>query len=435
MLLHDPSGALDPHLVQELVGSLGEASGLPIGFYCQGATGNALAGALEAARAGADRIACAVYPIALNLHRVSAEGLAEALAGLGLDTQIDVDRLWQASEIVMEHIGDDPVTPLAPRVAVRAARHKLPAGLVAALDTHLRASSAGDRIDEVLEELNRIRGETGWPPLASPIGQVLASQALLHVLSAERYTTIIDEFRDLAGGRFGAPPAGIDPAVTRALSLHADAEPAEPVPDFEDLREDAEGLASSEEELILLALFPDDAPRLLETIRARAGGDEGLVRGSVDQSRAERIREIVRVVQESGVAEITLEEGDLRVTVRRTADRTTDVPVSAPLPESAPPPPAESDASTNGLMRVESPMVGVFYRAPEPGAAPFVEEGDVVEPGQTLCILEAMKLMNHVKADIAGVVRGIAVVNGDPVEFGQLLFELEPLATRPLDAL
>jgi acetyl-CoA carboxylase biotin carboxyl carrier protein len=76
-------------------------------------------------------------------------------------------------------------------------------------------------------------------------------------------------------------------------------------------------------------------------------------------------------------------------------------------------------------------MVGTFYRSPEPGAPPFVEEGDVVVPGQTLCILEAMKLMNEVKAEVEGVVRRIHVENAQPVEYGQLLFELEPVDGRP----
>ena len=87
------------------------------------------------------------------------------------------------------------------------------------------------------------------------------------------------------------------------------------------------------------------------------------------------------------------------------------------------------------LVRVESPMVGTFYRAPEPGASPFVEEGDAVATGQTLCILEAMKLMNEVKADVEAVVRNVCVENAQPVEYGQVLFELEPLNGRPLDAL
>ena len=77
-------------------------------------------------------------------------------------------------------------------------------------------------------------------------------------------------------------------------------------------------------------------------------------------------------------------------------------------------------------------MIGVFYRAPEPGAPPFVEVGDPVAAGQTLCLLEAMKLMNEIKAETEGVIRAIHVQNAEPVEFGQLLFTLEPLPPRPL---
>src|ERR687885_2209720 len=144
VLLHDPTGSLQPHRARELVTGLREATNLPIGIYCQGSAGNALAAALEAARAGADLIACAVYPIALTLHRVSGEALAEALLGLGLECDVDVAALWRASDLVDEYIGDEPVTPLAPRIAVRAAEHDPPAGLVAALDGNLRAQGSGD---------------------------------------------------------------------------------------------------------------------------------------------------------------------------------------------------------------------------------------------------------------------------------------------------
>jgi len=124
----------------------------------------------------------------------------------------------------------------------------------------------------------------------------------------------------------------------------------------------------------------------------------------------------------------------MRVSVRSSAE-----PVSAQPAEAAPlalPEPSSTPLTrpSNGYVRVESPMVGTFYRAPEPGAAPFVEVGDVVGPGQTLCILEAMKLMNEVKSELEAVVRQIHVDNAQPVEFGQVLFELEPLAGRLLDA-
>jgi oxaloacetate decarboxylase (Na+ extruding) subunit alpha len=436
VLVHDPSGSLEPQQAQELTATLAEKSGLPVGLYCQGAAGNAMAAGLEAARGGADLIACAVYPVALTIHRVSGEAIAKALAGLGLDTGVNVEALWRASELVDEHIGDEPVTPLAPRIAVRAAEHRVPSGLVAALDTHLRALSAGDRVDEVLDELALIREEVGWPPLAAPIGQILGSQALLHVLSAARYQTVVDELKGLIEGRFGSPPGPIDPAVRRAVQLVSGESAAEEAPvDLEQLRAEAKGLASSEEELLLLALFGEEAAPLLQTIRGRAQGDDSLAAGGVEQTRAERIREIVRIVQESGVGEVTIEDSGMRVSVRRTPEPLAPaLAASAAEPESGEPAPVSSP-ETNGFVRIEAPMVGVFYRAPQPGAPPFVEEGDTVAPGQTLCILEAMKLMNEIKADAAGIVRAIHVRNAEPVEYGQLLFELEPVSSAPpLDA-
>ena len=432
VLIHDPSGSLDPQHARELVDAVAEASGLPVGLYCQGAAGNALAASLEAARAGADLIACAVYPIALTLHRVSGEAAAQALAGLGLDTGIDVDALWEAADVIDALIGDEPVTPIAPRIATRAAQHSMPAGLVAALDLHLRAHAAPDRLDDVLEELARIRGEAGWPPLAAPIGQILASQALVHVLSASRYQTVVDEVRALLLGKYGTPPAPIDPAVRRAVELVSDGNVSlEPTTDLDELRERSAGLAASEEELLLLALFGDEAEPLLRTIRSRGRRAEDEEGADAEPSRAERIREIVRIVQESGVNEVTIEDAGMRVTVRRSAEESTEAEGLAELGEAGDLPLPEP-TSDSGIIRVEAPMVGTFYRAPEPGAAPFVEEGDPVEPGQTLCILEAMKLMNEVKAEVEGVIRAIHAQNAQPVEFGQLLFELEPLNGRPL---
>ena len=436
VLIHDPSGSLEPHRVRELVEAVREASSLPVGLYGQGAGGGALAAAIEAARAGVDLIACSVYPVALVLHRASGEAVADALGGLDLGTGVRTEALWQGADLIDEHISDQPVDPIAPRIATRAAEHDLPPGLVAALDVHLRAHSAGDRLDEVIAELEQIRAEVGWPPLAAPIGQVLASQALVHVLAAERYQTVVDELRDLIQGRYGTPPAEISPAVQRAVSLLSDGapEPDRPI-DLDELRERHAGLAASDEELILLALFGEDAEPLLQTIRGR-GTAESLEGRGVDAGRAERIREIVRIVQETGVGEVTIEDAGARVTVRRSVEPTEGWAAPAPV---APTVEEETTAAApaappvdRGLIRIEAPMVGTFYRASAPGDPPFVQEGDAVGTGQTLCILEAMKLMNEVKSEQEGIVRRIHPENGSPVEYGQLLFELEPVDGRPI---
>ena len=430
VIVNDPTGALVPHRAHELVGRIREASGLPVGFYVQGAAGVGLASALSAVDAGADLVATTVYPLALTLHRVSGESLGESLEGLGQAAGLDVARLWEAADVIDEHIGDEPIAPVVPRIAVRAAEHDLPAGLVAALDVHLRAHGASDRLLEVLEEVGRVRGEAGWPPLAAPIGQILASQALLHVLEARRYGTVIDEYRSLVQGGYGKTPEPVDATVERAVELLAPrAALADDPPTADDVRERAEGLAASEEELVLIAMFGADAEELLRSVRARHSRDTVLIAEDADAARGERIRELVRIDQESGVGEIEIEDEGMRVSVRRADDPGIQGHVTSPVAGDGAPSPDDTDGV--GAIRIESPMVGVFYRAPGPGAPAFVDLGDTVTPGQTLCLLEAMKLFNELKAEVEGTLRAIHVENGEPVEFGQLLFEIDPLLAPP----
>jgi oxaloacetate decarboxylase alpha subunit len=200
----------------------------------------------------------------------------------------------------------------------------------------------------------------------------------------------------------------------------------------EDVREQAEGLAASEEELVLIAMFGSDAEELLKVIRARHSRDTALIAEDVDAERGERIRELVKIVQESGVGEIEIEDEGMRVSVRRADESAGTIPMPVAASEAD-----VTDTSSgttvlqDGITRVESPMVGVFYRAPSPGAPAFVDVGDTVVPGQVLCILEAMKLFNELKAENAGVVHAIHAENGQPVEYGELLFELEPILAPP----
>ncbi|CAN5141345.1 acetyl-CoA carboxylase biotin carboxyl carrier protein [soil metagenome] len=431
VIVNDPTGALLPHRAQELIGRIRDASQLPVGFYVQGSAGTGLASALAAVDAGADLVATTVYPLALMLHRVSGESLAESLDGLGRATGVETNRLWEASDLIDEYIGDEPVSHVAPRIAVRAAEYDLPSGLVAALDVHLRAHAAVDRLEDVLEEAGRVRAEAGWPPLAAPIGQILASQALLHVLEARRYGTVLDEFRALVQGAYGATPEPIDPTVVRAIELLAPRPALDDDPlAAEEVREAAEGLAASEEELVLIAMFGLEAEELLKMIRARHSRDGALIAEDADAERGERIRELVKIVQESGVGEIEIEDEGMRVSVRRADEPVVAGPV--PVATSGVEPVAPTDTrERDGVTRVESPMVGVFYRAASPGEPAFVDVGDTIVQGQTLCLLEAMKLFNELKAEVEGTIRSIHVENAQPVEFGQLLFEIEPVLAPP----
>jgi len=156
----------------------------------------------------------------------------------------------------------------------------------------------------------------------------------------------------------------------------------------------------------------------------------------------EFLRGLIGAVDESGIDSLEISRGGTRIRINKTPP---PAPVHAAAPMAAPahlqmPPahnvgvpqapaaaaPAAAAPPASTLVEIKSPMVGTFYRSPAPEAPSYVEVGSRVAKGQTLCILEAMKLMNELESDVAGVVREICVENGEPVEYGQVLFRIEP---------
>ncbi len=149
-----------------------------------------------------------------------------------------------------------------------------------------------------------------------------------------------------------------------------------------------------------------------------------------------KVKKLIELLDESGIAEIEITEGEESVRISRYAQ---GAPVAAPPPVTyaAPAPaaaaqPAAADAAPAAAkvpeedgFEVAAPMVGTFYAAPSPGAAAFVQVGDRVQEGDTLCIIEAMKMMNQIEADVAGIIKSIRVQNGEPVEYGQTLFVID----------
>jgi acetyl-CoA carboxylase biotin carboxyl carrier protein len=150
-----------------------------------------------------------------------------------------------------------------------------------------------------------------------------------------------------------------------------------------------------------------------------------------------KVKKLIELLEESGVAEIEIREGEESVRISRhgAAPVTTYVQAPGPAPAAAAPvaaaaapaaaPAAAQPAASRGENAVTAPMVGTFYGSPAPGAKAFVEIGSEVKVGQTLCIIEAMKMMNQIESDKAGRVAAVLVKNGDPVEFGQPLFVIE----------
>jgi len=162
----------------------------------------------------------------------------------------------------------------------------------------------------------------------------------------------------------------------------------------------------------------------------------------------DEIRELIALTAETGVAELEVQRGDSRVRIRRASIAAPQEivvagptytappqPVPAPAPHAIPavvsaatePAKSEKPAADPNLVHVKSPIVGTFYEAPAPDAAPFVRTGERVQPGKVLCIIESMKLMNEIESEVSGIVESKLVMNGQPVEYGEALFAIRTI--------
>lgn len=144
------------------------------------------------------------------------------------------------------------------------------------------------------------------------------------------------------------------------------------------------------------------------------------------------IKEMINLMNEHNLSEIEVAKGDLRVKLKKASASGPEVIVERiqPAPSAPPLPPEQAptrlEAETKKLIEIKAPIVGTFYQAPSPDAAPFVEVGQEIEVGQVVCIIEAMKLMNEIKSEVKGKIVDILTENADPVEYGQILFLIEP---------
>ena len=288
-----------------------------------------------------------------------------------------------------------------PRVAVRAAQHKLPVGLVAALDVQLRSQAAGDRLDEVIDEVGRVREEVG---LAAARGADRPDRRVAGAPERPHGEPLLDD------GRRAARPR------ERALRPHARARSIRrsPAPSRTSAASPSRRSTSTR-----CARMPTGLPRARRSCccsrssarrQSRCCARSASARAATSRSppaastsaRQERIREVVRIVQETGVGEITIEEDGMRVSVRRTAEP--HVPAGSACcghGRHAASRSRRSRATTRSCAsRARWSAPSTARLRPEP--RPFVEVGDPVAAGETLCILEAMKLMNEVKSEVEG---------------------------------
>jgi oxaloacetate decarboxylase alpha subunit len=309
---------------------------------------------------------------------------------------LPADRLRQAAAAVF-----------GPAVAV-------PPALEAGLISRLGRLGLSRSLVAVATESVAVARDVGGATLAYPLGAAILAQAARHVIDGRRWAEMEPELVQLALGRAGRLRG---PVTDDVLEASRAADPgAPPLRDLTAVAEEAPpGL--SEEDLVLWAMFAETTEQVVA--RRRSLGVEAASRPSQPAIDRDLLDTLVDAVEASSEAEVSVEISGARVTVRRA------VPVAAEASAGTPggtPAPAEDD----GLMKVISPMVGTFYRRPSPDQPVFVEEGQRVAVGDTLCLIEAMKLFNEILSEHDGVVQTICLEDAGAAEYGQLLFLIDP---------
>lgn len=445
--IKDMAGMLTPYRTERIVKAFNAEIGLPIHIHCHYVGGMAPANYLKAAEAGAAIVDTASAPLAFGNSQPAVEMLVAAMQESRYDTGLDLGLLFEISEYWEEvRKRGHYKRGVSSLTHMKVYSHQVPGGMMSNLMSQLEIQNAIDRLDDVMEEIPRVRAEVGYPPLVTPLSQIVGTQAVFNVLTGKRWSVVSKEMKDYICGYYGKAPGPMSPEVVNRvvgesdIMLDPDVAPGSLVTTtFAELEEEIGDLAKTEEDVLMYALFPNEARTYLSKHRTSEKVDFLLEEESSNTKEDDyvdinQIRELVRVAEESGVGEIVVEEEGARIAVRMpgavAAAPAASVAAAAPAAPAPAAAPAAAASHPANWYCVTSPMVGTFYAAPAPGEPAFVQVGDEVAANQTLCIVEAMKLMNEIGAEEMGTVREVCVEDATPVEFGTPLFYIEPHASH-----
>ena len=304
---------------------------MPIHVHCHYIGGMAPMNYLKAVEAGVDIVDTATVPLAFGNSQPATEMVVAALKGSPYDTGLDLEQLFEIAkyfERVRQESGlERGVTSLT---HMQVYSHQVPGGMISNLVSQLKEQKAIDRLPEVLEEIPVVRAEVGYPPLVTPMSQIVGTQAVINVLPGRRWHIVPDEMKQYLRGKYGAAPGPVSPEVlARVLEGEEPigVRPADLVDEtLEDYREEIGELARSEEDLLSYALFPQTARVFLE--RHHVGPESDVFQihdhylssqpgADLLEQSADRVKDILGMIEESEVDEVVIEEGDLKITVRK----------------------------------------------------------------------------------------------------------------------
>ncbi|HAY38140.1 MAG TPA: carboxylase [Desulfobacteraceae bacterium] len=467
--LKDMAGLIAPYDAYAVVKALKAAVKAPIHLHSHFTSGMSPMSHLKAIEAGVDIIDTCMSPYAYRTSHAAVEPLVMTLIGTNRDTGFDIKQLAEINEIFEKkvmpkyrHLLDDSKVSI---IDISVLLHQTPGGMLSNLVNQLREMDALHKIDEVYKELPRVRKELGQIPLVTPTSQIVGIQTVNNVLfddENERYKMITGQVKDLCYGLYGKTAIPIDSDVQKkALKGYPRGEepitcrPAEVLePELEQAKRDTEGLAQDLDDVITYALYPVTGKRFLNWKYGKEDPPEAVKARTLEEIKKEeelvKLAKLGKLVQKSEKKappktdairtfnvfvdneyfEVGVEEPGGSPIISYVQQLPAGVPVSrpalaAPKPAAAPAPPKPAapaaPAPTPPKPKAAAPtpagVEGTPLKAPMPGMiVKYLKQvGDEVNKGETVVILEAMKMENALQAPAAGAVKGINFSSGDSV--------------------
>ncbi|MEQ1635164.1 MAG: sodium-extruding oxaloacetate decarboxylase subunit alpha [Methylococcales bacterium] len=433
--IKDMAGLLTPYATSELVKALKDAVDLPLHLHVHATSGLAEMCQLKAIEAGCQHLDTALSSWAGGTSHPPTESLVTALKGTPYDTGLDLDKLQAANTYFAEvrkkyRRFESEFTGIDTRVHI----FQVPGGMISNLANQLRERNALDRINEVYEEIPKVRKDLGYPPLVTPTSQIVGTQAVLNVLTGKRYETISNEVKRYLLGGYGKAPAAVDPELRkRAIGSEEliDCRPADLLkPEFEHLRQEIGHLAKNDEDVLSYAMFPEigkqflelrstdslvPEPLLLEVTEEKGvkkaptefnvalHGESYHIKVTGTGPKNEMLRHFYFMVD--GVPEEILVETLDEIVL----DGGTQGAVKGNIASKRPRPSAEGDVVVSMPCNILEVMVKI---------------GQQVIAGQGVLVTEAMKMETEITAPISGTVKAVHVVKGEPANPGEVLIEI-----------
>ena len=281
--LKDMAALLTPYRTEELVKAIKAEVDLPLQIHTHYTSGLASMCLLKGIEAGADIIDTAISPLSLGTSHMPTESLVAALQGTDYDTGLDLKKL----NVVREHfaklrekyLASGQLSPKMLGVDANTLLYQVPGGMLSNLLKQLKDAGKEDQLDAVLQEIPRVRKDSGYPPLVTPTSQIVGTQAVFNVILGERYKMVTKEFKGLVHGDYGKTPAPISPEFTKQIlgdEQPITCRPADLLePEIEKLKAEASKYVMQEEDVLTYAMFPQVAPKFFEKRNNKLAGVDG----------------------------------------------------------------------------------------------------------------------------------------------------------------